>query len=120
MPSLMGAGPAGRNYALDDFVFDLALGVCPLVVCAGLGLLIAGAEFAAFLLPTVVLLPIGYLTLGALLGKSPGNLWLKALCLCGVPLAVSLGNIQTTLVAIGLTVPFTALGLWLRRRGSLF
>src|SRR5215469_13541524 len=122
MFSLMQTEPPEENYVMDELVVDSVLGLCPLAVTAGLGLLIAGITFAAFILPMLIFIPFAYLALGAWRGKSSGNLWLKTFCLSGAALlsADTLGNTRTLLIGAALTIPFTALGLWLRRRGWLF
>lgn len=118
MLSLMRTEPPERDYNLDELVIDSLLGMCPLVVAAGFGLVIAGLEFAAFVLPMLVFMPFAYFEMGMWRGKSLGNLWLKALCLSGVAilLASALGNTQSVLAVALLTIPFTASGIWLRRR----
>jgi len=118
MLSLMRTDPPERDYNLDELVIDSVLGLCPLAVTAGLGLVIAGVEFAAFVLPMLAFMPFAYLAIGTWQGKSLGNLWLKALCLSAVAilLANAFGNTRSVLAVAVLTIPFTALGVWLRRR----
>ena len=118
MLSLMRTGPPERDYNLDELVIDSVLGLCPLVVTAGLGLVIAGLELAAFVLPMLAFMPFAYLAMGTWRGKSLGNLWLKALCLSAVAilLASASGSTRSVLAVSVLTIPSTALGVWLRRR----
>ena len=119
MLSMTGTEPPGRNFAVDELVIDSALGLCPLVVIGAFGVV---AAWAYFILPMVVLAPIAYVVMGALRGKSHGILWLKALCLSGAAILFAgiLGKKMDALIFAGLAIPFTALGVWLRRRGWLF
>jgi hypothetical protein len=64
MLSLMRTEPPERNYNLGELVTDSFLCICPLVFTAGLGLVFAGLEFAAFFLPMVALMPFAYLVMG--------------------------------------------------------
>lgn len=72
----------------------------------------------SFLICGIFVIPLSYLAMGNLRGESEGNLWLKALCICGAPLFLA-GTGRFFLVVAGLSGPPAVVGLWLRRRGWL-
>ena len=116
--------PPKRNVPADELIIDALLGCC-LFVGPFFG------AFALFALPAsdggpgrflfgyggLAAISLSYLVLGNLRGESEGNLWLKALCICGASSSMGLNASRLSFVFALLTFPFTAIGIWLRRRG---
>jgi hypothetical protein len=120
MRPMLTTEPPARDFNVDELAGDCVLSVCPLMATATLGILISGIEYAAFFLPMIVLTPIACTWLGVCRGNGDANLWLKAVCLSLAPIfLVFLDNARLVPVAAALTIPFAAVGMWLRRRGWL-
>jgi hypothetical protein len=115
MFSAFSAQPSKRSIPFDQLLIDFVVGWCsPAVLLVG-PMVVRDLTVLAFV---IFLLPAVHLTIGNWRGKSGGNLWLKALCICGAILFLA-GTGKLFFLAVGLSIPPTALGIWLRRRGWL-
>jgi hypothetical protein len=114
--STLATQPPRRKFPIDELFIDFLLGWCSPAVLL-LGMIVFRDE--SFLAAGIFLVPLIHLTIGNLRGSSEGNLWLKAFCICGAILFLFGTGGRLFFVAAGLSLPFTVIGLWLRRRGRL-
>jgi hypothetical protein len=116
MFSTLSTPPGKRSVPIDELIIDFVLGWCsPVALLLGS---IAMRNPSFLIYAGVFVIPLAHLTMGNLRGESEGNLWLKALCICGAILFLA-GTGRVFFVVAGLSVPPTIVGLWLRRRGKL-
>ena len=113
--------PPKKTAPLDELVIDFVVGWCsPLVLLFGIFVLFGHSALRGPLLfygGGVSAIAFVHLALGNLRGQSDGNLWLKALCICGAILLIAANAGKLFFVIAALTFLPTAVGIWLRRRG---